>query len=219
MATFNFLGRYQSGSTVQLALSPHIPPTSNNLAVIPKDWEDYSGNIIYDGDPQICFLDYAITHSGSPSIRLEPHTIADRNVAREVDGRWLPIKAGDVIQYGCWIKTDPLPPGYTVTPPYGGGGRICFDYYDSIGYIPFKDSEVAKYTGWWYDLPNNYVPYDSNWVWRGAKVVVPETLIDNNGVARHPSSVVLWVQVWDVYAGMIPNANAWFADTELYINP
>ena len=48
-----------NASTPTPAPTPTITPnpSSPNLAIIPADWGDYQGNIVYGAGSQICFLD------------------------------------------------------------------------------------------------------------------------------------------------------------------
>jgi hypothetical protein len=88
-----------SGNTpIQTNGTISYPTHDINLAVIPQDWE-----LTFGPGPQIIYLDYSVFRtSGNPSIRLEAHTAADVNTARECDGRWYPAKPGDHIVAKCW---------------------------------------------------------------------------------------------------------------------
>jgi len=223
---FQHTVRAQSSSHFNISSQGSInyTPSNVNLAVIPDDWGDYAGNIVWaSGTPQLCFLDTTVERTvGNPSIRLEPNFNGCPNSAREVDGKWYTIKPGDHIVAKCWMRvlTGPLTYGY----PYCGG-RIGIDFYGGspIQLLYAGDFWNAYYGG---DVSKGYVQ-DSNggaWQQRTIDIVVPATVPDvglsrnNPGTLVAPKEFVLWVQgaPWIID----PTAsNVWFADAELYINP
>lgn len=180
--------------------------TDENLAVIPDDW-----GLAYGPGPQIIFLDYDVVRTpGKPSIRLEPHTAADVNAARECDGTWYPAKPADHILMKCWMKIDSNPTG-------SRGARIGMDFYGANGYItgvsgahgiiPQPDADVIA----------NFVPWGTvGWSQRTIDFILASAYVSEvDGTLQIPTSVVMWAQVErpsDV-------GNGWFADAELYINP
>jgi hypothetical protein len=64
---------------------------------------------------------------------------------------------------------------------------------------------------------NNFVPWNTiGWTQRTLDFIVPNTVYAESNRAPHtPTSIIMWIQV----LGTTDNANAWFADAELYINP
>lgn len=190
-----------------------------NLAVIPDDWGDYQGNIVYDGNPQICFLDYSVTHSGSPSMRLEPHTIADTNFAREIDGKWYPVKPGDRIIAKCWIKMDSSTPAENADPYHGG--RIGIDFYGSkpdgtlVGIVDGHPHNGQEH------LDSMVMWGTPGWVQKTWDFIIPSTiyitLVDGTPISpTQITYIVLWTQAMQINDGTAMG-NAWFADSELYI--
>lgn len=191
--------------------STSAPALSGNLASIPLDFEPYDGvTVSYESGPQIVFVDYNVVRTqGKPSIRSEQHTGNDGNVAREVNSRWYSCKSGDRIKASCFMMVEPsgLGDGY-------GGARIGVDLYGAGGLLWGVEEET-------YYNPHNevaearqYVKYGTmTWTQRTIDFVVPANV---NGAV--PTSFVLWLQVWGLNGGA-DSARAWFADTELYLNP
>jgi hypothetical protein len=191
-------------------------PTFNpgNLALIPDDWW-----LTYGNGPQIIHLDYNVTHNGDVSIRLDPHTTNDVNIARECDGTWYSIKPGDHVVAKCWIKTDSNTPAENANPYHGA--RIGIDYYGPTGSggITILDSR-----------PNNTdplsvaVPWNTpTWTLRTWDIIIPSTIFtkDVAGHAIPPTQItqfVIWMQGIQLNDGTA-KGSAWFADAELYINP
>ena len=186
---------------------------SQNLGVVPDDWGDYQiyGDVHYSSGSQITFVDSNVTHNGHVSIRIEPHTILDMNVARELNAKAQVVRAGDRIYLGCWMKTGHSTLGHDGDPFFGA--RVSFDYYDDKGFIDIKHSEIGTYVGW--VTQNNYVPFGANdWTYRSLMVTVPSDVTDIGGQIRHPAHIVVWMQVLPVN----DEGFGWFADAEFYIN-
>ena len=191
-----------------------------NIAVIPDDWEPYDGvTISYGEGTQICFLDTDITHYGYPSIRLEQHTEADNNTAREADGRWYSVESGDHVVFKCWILVE-----YGTDFQTQRGARIGIDFYGAGGYIAdmpmigeyeYSGNEEAPYDADAVDAV--YVHWDTvGWVMRTLDFTVPEQVYSYNQSHswETPTSIVCWVQASlpsDVH-------KAWFSEAKLYIN-
>jgi hypothetical protein len=105
-------------------------PPAENLAIIPDDWEPYDGETVsYGTGPQICFVDHEVARTaGQPSIRLEQHVDGvDMNAAREVDGRWYPVQAGDHIVAKGWMLTEHSALEEGNPNPYSGA-RLGIDF-------------------------------------------------------------------------------------------
>lgn len=192
-----------------------------NLAVIPDDW-----HLTYGGGPQIIFLDYSVTRSGSPSIRLERHVDGvDVNTGRECDGRWYNVNPGDHIVAKCWMKTEPSALGDTN--PFSGA-RIGVDLYNQESdhnYLLYG-IESSSYPNTGASERENYVNWGTTtWVQRIIDFVVPsdyftyDHLTTQTIPSTQVSSIVVWMQVWSSSYGATDPARAWFADAELYINP
>ncbi len=162
------------------------------MAVIPDDWENYKsqGSLAHGRGPQIIFVDSSVVRTtGKPSIRIDPHTSADTNFARECDGKWYPVKPGDHIVAKCWIRTltGPSTSGYPQC-----GRRIGIDFYAST-ILPARTFWDTYYN---YDYGKSYV-HDSNgraWQQRVLDFIVPATVGDSSGNPQVPTSFVLWMQ-------------------------
>lgn len=215
---FMFPNIYQAGVAVQLAFAKPSPDL--NLAVIPYDWGDYAGNIIYNGGPQICFLDPNVVRTlGKPSVRLEPHTVNDLNFAGEVNGKWYPTKPGDRWFAKCWMKTDNSTPAENADVYHGA--RIGIDFY-----APKGDGTICIVDGYPHDGQEHIdgmVRWNTpNWTLRTWNSIIPSTLYTKNlstgeTIPATPiTHFVLWMQRM---ANIDSPGNAWFADAELYLNP
>ena len=209
----------QTTSIVNISSLGSISHTLN-LALIPDDWGDYHifGKITYASDPQICFLDYNVERSaGRPSIRLERHTSADANDAREVNGRWLPIGPGDHIVAKCWIKTDGTL--YTGQYPDYSGGRIGLDICAPKGDGDISIVDSYPHSG--QEHIDGIVRWGTTtWTLKTFDFYISATrytqdIMGNPIPSTYASHIVMWVQAQpSEFQGV-----AWFADAELYINP
>jgi hypothetical protein len=192
------------------------PARNVNLAVIPKDWW-----LTFGPGPQIIYLDYSVIRTlGNPSIRLEPHTANDVNVARECDGTWYPTKPGDHIVAKCWIKTDSSTLAENADPYHGG--RIGIDLYGPKG-----DGTITILDGYPHggqEHLDSMVHWNTSvWTLRTWDIIIPSTVYtkDVTGRTIPPTPItqfVLWMQAMQVNDGTA-RGNVWFADAELYINP
>jgi len=194
--------------------TPSPSPSPNNLAPIPNGW-----SLTYGADPQIIHLDTTVTYNGNPSIRLDQHTSADLNTARESNSFWIPISPGDHVVFSCWMKTTDS--GYGDTNPYSGA-RIGIDFYSNkrIGSL-----QSATYPETDQSVRLNYVNWGTyQWTKRTIDFIVPQTVTADGygyptGTLVAPTGMILWLQVWSSTYGSTDPGQAWFADARLYINP
>lgn len=210
---------------------------NENLAIIPYDFSDYKGNITYNGGKQITFLDHNVVRTiGKPSIRIEPHTSADLNIAREVDGKWYPAKPGDRILAKCWMKTDKSTPEENADIWHGARiGIDCYAHtnlgYGIIGYDVGDHIEGAGHPHWGDEHRKGMVMWNTpDWTQKILDFYIENKYYDrvvvtSEGLTQWQicepikvDSIVLWLQAMQVNDGTT-KGNAWFADTELYINP
>lgn len=210
-------------------------PSSNvNLAVIPNDWG------VYDNAPSSftanIHVDSSVTYNGYVSIRSDPHTSADTNTYREIDGTWYNVNPGDHIEVTVWIKTSAS--GLNPDPSSYAGGSIGIDFYAhtsagyGIAYVgstswvdalgepnyygqPLGSNDQIIGSHWW-------VPWGSGWTEIGWNCYVPTatvTYVYTNGptacTPTHVDSFVCWL------GSGSPNnpGQIWFADAVLHINP
>jgi hypothetical protein len=193
-------------------------PTATNLATIPWRWPDYSGNIIFGSGTQICFLDTSVTHNGNPSIRLEKHTSADTNYAREVNCKGYNPSPGDHIVVKIWVKTDSTK--YTGQNAQYMGARLGVDFYARNGNGP--NAVVDSYPHSGTEHSENIVSWGTTtWTQLTWDIIIPSTTYtkatDGTPLANPGQIVgmVVWIQALPAnFEGV-----AWFADAELYINP
>jgi hypothetical protein len=159
-------------------------------------------------------LDTNVEHtSGIPSIRIDAHSSADTNIAREADSNWMAVSPGQHIVFSCWMKTSASSLGYNGV--IGYGARLGIDFYDS-GYIT-GISWAGAYTvnPTYQQVVNNFVPWNSaTWTLRTLDFVVPSTVYDVNGHGHTPTGIIPWLQA------LLPSdaGSAWFADATLYIS-
>ena len=207
-------------------LYPNVSPTQiptpvlHNLASIPSHWY-----LTYSTGPQIIHLDSSVTYNGEASVRLDKHTSADVNTARECNTGAYSIKPGDHIVFSCWMKTTES--GYGDTNPFSGA-RIGIDFWNSGGRINglASDGQHGLY-------PNEqssavqefYVPWGSDWTLKIIDFIVPQKMTADGffgypaGTSQTPSAMILWMQVWSSTYGSTDPGHAWFANAQLYINP
>jgi hypothetical protein len=192
-----------------------------NIAVIPDDWENYAGTgeLKHGVDPQIIFLDSDVYRTGGhPSIRVEPHTSADQNTAREVNCQWYDVEAGDTVQVSVWVKTT------TGVSTFGYpqcGGRLGLDFYGYVG----ETYQILTAEDFWYDyFEGGHYEYayvqDANggaWQQRTINITVPATAKNGEDQEGTVTNIVLWLQAapWIEHETA---SNVWFADAEMYIN-
>jgi len=200
--------------------APTSTPNANNLASIPNGWY-----LTYDSasnTPQIISLDYSVERtSGQPSIRLDPHTNNDVNVAREVDGKWYNVHPGDHIVATVWMKvqTGPSTPGYPFC-----GARMAIDFYGSVNgnqELLSADSFWNNYYGTGWNSAFTMYVQDSNggaWQQKTIDIIVPATASDSNGKVGSVNQIVLWLQ-GNPWTATSAASTVWFADPTLYINP
>jgi hypothetical protein len=213
----SFSGYAQENNVYSLYVSISNPNLNGgNLAAIPDDW-----SLTYKTGPQIISLDYNVQRTaGQPSIRLDPHTAGDLNVAREVNANWHSVNAGDHVVASCWMKvqTGPSTTGYPFC-----GARIGIDFY---GYVNGVFSLLSADSFWnaYYgtDYSSGFAMYvqDSNggqWQQRTIDIIVPTTAADSYGNVGTITQIVLWLQ-GAPWAGSAAST-VWFADSTLYINP
>jgi hypothetical protein len=220
--------------------SSAVPPNDTNLLPITA-W-----NMQYDTAPYIYFYpDTDVQHDGSNSIRSEPHTSADVNHAREINSGWIPVKPGDRILFRAWVKTATLtntdhttggrigidfycgrlPAGVTVGvvdgQPHGyyyiggawysrGDASYVDGAWDYANYQTFDDVPLSDFL----------LPWGNDWTQLEWDVFVPTKVYTQNYEAdaieaQQICGIIAWMDCRNVGDA----ANAWFADTELYINP
>jgi hypothetical protein len=177
---------------------------ATNLAPL-KVWD-----LTYGTGPQIIKLDYAVTYNGQPTIRLDRHTSADMNNARECNTNGIRIQPGDRIVFKCWMKTTKS--GFGDTNLYSGA-RIGIDFYGSGRCLGAVQSPTYPDTH--LGVRQNYVNWGtSQWTERTIQFTVPKTI---GGIT--PTAMILWMQVWSSTYGSTDPGQAWFANPQLYKNP
>jgi hypothetical protein len=208
-----------SGTIITASPSPTSTPTPipapTNLAPISTAW-----SLTYGTGPQIIHLDTSVTYNGESSIRLDNHTSADINTARECNSISFSAHPGDHIVFSCWMKTSAS--GYGDTNPYSGA-RIGIDFYNSkriagLQSPTYPDTDTG--------VRLNYVNWGtSQWTKRTIDFVVPQTMTADGwsgwpqGSQQTPTGMILWMQVWSSSYGSTDPGQAWFAHVELYKNP
>jgi hypothetical protein len=204
--------------TPTLTPNPTSPPTSPNLAVIPDDWRWGRCNA-NPAEPfgDYVFVDYAVTHNGHPSLRLQKGGgIDDFNVTNRAAWTNEPfgvaVKPGDHIIFRAWLRTDTSSTGNTIHGARIGvdlwvSNRIVGGYPDMFLTGPLEDSE---YVHWG----------TSEWTMREYDFVVPYTIFNKTetGDPITPGQANM-IDVWVQAIPALDNGNIWISDAELYINP
>ena len=217
-------GAYEfSANVVGAAASSGWITVTDSLPAIYIDVADYWQHASFSN----VFVDTQITHSGTPSIRIEP-TGTSGNAARECFGMGVNAYPGDHIVFKCWIKIDALPVGYMAEGYAGARIGIDLRYQNQDGIIMYclDTLEGTTYPVTPENGHANYVHFGTvGWVQRTIDFIVPDAWFYTDlytGQAITPVQVnklSMWMQVWSpLYQGDVP-ASAWFADTELYVNP
>jgi hypothetical protein len=199
---------HMTGSIAYPSPTPTPGPSAKNLAPITSGFY-----MTFGTSPQYAFLDYAVTRNGNPSIRLQ----ADATGYREIDGYWYDVKPGDKIYAAAWIKTADSTPADDNNALLGA--RIGMDLY---GVLPSGQMvQVDSYPHGGDEHYASVVRWNTpDWTHKTWNITVPSTYFTTTiwGDSISPtqiSQVVIWLDGRPTNSG----ANAWFADTELYINP
>lgn len=232
-----------------IPLNPEPEPNEieyymTNLNVAPA-WSGWS--LAYGAPPYICFEDSTVkAPSGANSLRLEPHTSADTNTGREVDTPWIHVHPGDHIVFRVYAKTgnhanptiytgarigidfyvSSVPAGYwgvVDAQPHGyyytsgnwyshGDANYVAGAWDTVNYQTFADVAVSDFK----------LPWSSNSSWTLLEwdITVPTKTYSQNfqAYAITPQQISGMIAFLDARE-IGDEANAWFADPELYINP
>ena len=218
-----FSGMVRGTSSAQVAFSSYGDVTSKvNLAPMLSGWDTY------DAHPSSFTLnshfDTNVLYNGEASIRIDPHTASDSNIAREVDGytrigdyNSAPIAAagGDHLVFKCWIKTTSSQnPAYNNI-PNGGGARLGCDFIGSNVNIMFAVSNGLIMQGSDDPVPGYPVAQSDGsfiywntpmWTLQTIDIIVPS----GYGI----DSILPWMQV----LGATDTGLAWFADAAVYID-
>ena len=220
-------------------LHPTPEYIGKNLVPIPTGW-----SLAYGTGPQIITLDSTVTFNGNPSIRMAPHTSADMNTARECDSKWISCKPGDHVVFRAWVKngahSNTVYTGarigidfYCGNVPKGATGVVDGQPHGlyKVGDVWHSQGNATWVAGGWdytnyrtfVDTPASdfLLPWGNDvWTLLEWDVIVPSKVYTQNyeAVPIAPQQIcgmLAWMDVREV----TDNANAWFANTELYINP
>jgi hypothetical protein len=142
------------------------------------------------------------------------------NLNREINHLWRSVKPGDVVTFGCYIKT---------AAGTGNAGIIGFDVYGPTSRI-LEIHPCTPQTSIW-NIVNGvptqggtvtYVPYGSDWTLLEFTVTIPTTVYSYNdfGEAITPQQIAgLIPWLGGVWNGRDSYPNIWHADAYFYINP
>ena len=195
---------------------------ANNLLPILSGWDTY------DAHPSSFTLnahfDANALFNGEASIRIDPHTASDTNIAREVDdyarigssnSAPISVTAGDHIVFTCWIKTTSSQNPAGNNNPHGGGARLGIDITAgnvnamcavSNGLLMSNGGPVPGYPLGKFD--GSFIYWNTpTWTEQTIDFVVPS----GYGI----TSIIPWMQV----VGTTDTGLAWFANSALYVNP
>lgn len=167
--------------------------------------------------------------AGNPSLSLNATDPDGNNPDREYNSAIIPVNAGQHIVYSCWIKITES--GLDENRPWLGA-RIGIDFFDSHRIIALQSSTWAGQNSYlypeipnWSDLSeqavwNNFVNWGTvGWQKRTIDFIVPSSMPSDGryyplGETHSPTAMIVWMQVGD----SSDPGQAWFADSELYID-
>jgi hypothetical protein len=215
----------QSYGTLAYAQPTPTPaPAPNEAALNDGNW--YTDTTWAKCPTLDVYSDTSTTHQGESTFRVEPDMTSAGNAGAD---HWGPsVKPGDHIVMSCWIKTG------GVTPVSYAGARIGFDIYGAQARIcgvqsVQQASDGCRTPSTDISVEENYVHWGSDWTLRTWDFIMPSTYISDGGSAQisnnyaqgqavAPTTIVPWLQVWDVN---YPNGayTCWFSDFTLNINP
>jgi hypothetical protein len=175
-------------------------------------------------------LDTSVLFNGQPSIRIDAHTNADINNARECDSKYYVITPGSHIFMSVWIKTG------AATNGDNQGARIGIDFYaqghivdglpssgyptNSFSMTPY-DPSVTVWTstrGVCTGTNVEFVPWGSDWTQMTYDFIVPDKYYSQDVASNTISPVQIdGAIMWFDARPMSQPASAWFANAELYI--
>jgi hypothetical protein len=198
-----------------------------------KNWAILTNWRVGDTWAAPTFYDNGTLHNGNTSVRMEKG--ADPNLSREIlladheQPDWTPnIKVGDHIVFKVWFKTNPSTIGDN-TPASGIRFGIDFSSRAAGGRITGVQSPDGAYWtvagGHPANQVLNFLNFGKDWEQRTMDFIVQAYPADPYGGTFPPGQIVApdcmtpWVQVWSDVNGNADDAMAFFADTELYINP
>jgi hypothetical protein len=201
--TANSAAHIQEVSIYQSTTSTVVPNPTNYASIL-NGW-----HLVFGKNLQFAFFDYSVTHNGNPSIRVQ----ADYVGSRELNTDPLPVKPGDHIVFGCWIKT-----GHSSTGKDGNdwfGGRIGVDMYCDghiLASVPFGDEEGHR----------SWVAFNTDtWTYRQYDFIIPTTWFSKDTIGQtvsptqQISTIIPWIQVFP----QTDTGQVWYADSVLQINP
>ncbi len=199
---------------------PNPNPTANNLAPFPIAWTtSYTGMHYGVGGVTNIVLDNNVLYNDNPTIRIDPVGSTD-NTAREANGPYLKIKPGDHIVFKVYFKTSAKATGET-----DRGIRLGIDFYGSSRITGAQTPDGRTWTpqsGWPNNEGQNFVSWGtSTWTQLTMDFIVAGTYPADYwssyslGTMVEPKGIIPWIQV----CSSTDSGQAWFAYTELYINP
>lgn len=188
-------------------------------------WGQYDlfGYVAYgtsNPDLQIAFRDDTVTYDGHSSIRVEEKNAI--NAHREVNNYWITTPPGTQIIFRAYVKT---------SSDIATGNRAAIIGFDGISGTGVRLVEVAPQTSGddndSFDYPKtwNYewVDYSSDWTLVEINVTIPNTLYTHDykgnllSTPERIAGILLFLGGnWQTGEA---EADIWFADTVLYINP
>ncbi len=161
------------------------------------------------GLSQYVFVDSSTQYNGQNTLRVGQDTDAATNGGTQDDRAvyatggsygWFTVKQGDHIYFSTWIKTDHSSQGNDGKNTEGA--RIGIDFYTDSGRVPTMPPNVPTVRA------GSFVPWGtSGWTQIKFDITVPS--------GYSITGFMPWFQVLE----KTDSGNAWYANTELYINP
>lgn len=209
-----------------------------NLLPLLTGWD-----MTYGTGKQIYSFDTVVTYNGSVTIKSCPHTSEDENYARELNSQWIRVSPGDHVVFRALVKTDNFP-----NLNHSTGARIGIDFYGNSGILDTQPHGYKNSTSGWYsdgdahwisgDI-NGWINYpysfndtplskfllpwgNSSWKILEWDIIVPSRTYSvklPDGIPIGKYELITGMIAWFDCRNVSDNANAWIANTELYINP
>ena len=195
----------------------------------PQHWGVYesypahSYSVLYNNH-----IDYKVLYNGQPTLRIDPHTAADTNGAREAGSLSFSIHSGQHIVFSCWMKVQ-TGPGTTWFAQHGCGARIGVDFYSDhyLTGISWAGPYVYPWQSWTDQaVADNWVCDANGGVWQQRTIdfIMPSLVHDDYrdpngtlGLMAAPYAIIPWMQASPCDINDKTQSAVWFGDPQLRI--
>lgn len=200
-----------------------VKADSTNLCPMPNGWTtSHTGMSLGIGGVSNVVLDTVVKYNDASTLRIDPIG-SSSNDNREANSYYLPVNVGDNITFSLWMKLSATPSGET-----DRGARFGLDFYGANGRIvgaqtPDGDAWNPD-DGWSDEEDDQFVSWGTTtWTKKTMTFIVNATYSADYwanpayslGEAVEPVGVIPWLQA----CSSVDGGQAWFADTQFFINP